>query len=198
MVSSKQNVSRKKAKIFIHISQTFSRNFIFFRENEWSKKANQSVSCITTNNNNCVKTNILNRILEKCILFFAPPVVDFILCFFFRGICALYFRKFVYFMNFRKNFAFVLKIVFREIFCFFSIISIFSANAKMERNGHENNFLRKYFSFSLKTLLIPVKFRNVVLCAIYLFLFNCYWIKRVDSVCAKESYGILLHWNSRR
>ena len=33
-VSSERNVSRKNSKIFGHISQTFSRNFAFFRENK--------------------------------------------------------------------------------------------------------------------------------------------------------------------
>ena len=35
--TSKQNVSRKNAKIFSRISQTFSRIFTFFRENKLSE-----------------------------------------------------------------------------------------------------------------------------------------------------------------
>ena len=34
--SSERKVSRKNAKIFVRISQTFSRNFALFRENKWS------------------------------------------------------------------------------------------------------------------------------------------------------------------
>ena len=36
-VSSERNVSRKNAKMFCRISQTFSRNFPFYRKNKWSE-----------------------------------------------------------------------------------------------------------------------------------------------------------------
>ena len=36
-VSSERNVSRKNSKMFVRISQTFLRNFVFFRENKWSE-----------------------------------------------------------------------------------------------------------------------------------------------------------------
>ena len=69
-VSSERNVSRKNEKIFGRISQTFSRNFAFFRENAKWENFVKTMSVITATINSSKELVEFSALIPQYLKFY--------------------------------------------------------------------------------------------------------------------------------
>ena len=173
MVSSERNVSRKNAKVFGRISQTFSRNFAIFRENKWSEISRKKIR-----KNVKLSRNVwcLLVVLKSVFIFCFNPLIGladkslfknessqslFLMNFhnFFVKILHLFFKKFCIFREilvlfFAKFSHYFLQNRLKRKFAKNPKIFVFFAserNAKMKRNGRGKRLREAIFPFRRKT-----------------------------------------------